>query len=75
MGGGDKYGLSFGTIKGTDEKHLYSYVDAPTVKLMYDGGYEHQFENEHHDQWQNLRNSMTEINENGNPFIIIQTLK
>lgn len=72
----DKYVFSFGQIKGMDQSAIYSAVDYEGVYNMWLGHNEYcNFEKLYPNQVNNLRRLFPKLEENGNPFIAIYSLK
>ena len=72
----NEYLLSFGWIKGMDQSAIYSVVEYEDVYDVWVGhdkytNYEEEFPN----QVNNLRKLFPKLEENGNPFIAIYSLK
>lgn len=72
----NEYLLSFGCIKGMDQSAIYSVVEYEDVYDVWVGhdkytNYEEEFPN----QVNNLRKLFPHLEENGNPFIAIYSLK
>lgn len=72
----NEYLLSFGWIKGMDQSAIYSVVEYEDVYDVWVGhdkytNYEEEFPN----QVNNLRKLFPHLEENGNPFIAIYSLK
>ncbi|RXF71827.1 6-bladed beta-propeller [Arcticibacter tournemirensis] len=71
----DKYFFPFGKIVGMDETAIYSLIDAYTMKRMADGKDEHNdFESKYPDQVKRLRAKIGNVQEDGNPFLVIYHL-
>ena len=72
----DKYVFSFGLIKGMDQSSIYSAVDYEGVYNMWLGHNEYcNFEKLYPEQVNNLRKLFPKLEEDGNPFIAIYSLK
>jgi hypothetical protein len=73
----NKYFFSFGTIIGIDEKAIYTLIDASNLKRMWDGKdkYGNDFESKYPEQTKRLRERFSRIDKEGNPFLVIYSIK
>ncbi len=72
----DEIIFSFGQIKGMDQSAIYSVVDNEGVYDMWLGHNEYNnFEELYPQQVENLRKLFPHLEENGNPFVAIYSLK
>lgn len=72
----DKYNIPFGTIKGMDQTAIYSAVRYEGVYKMWLGHGRHvNYEKLYPNQVRNLRKLFPKLEEDGNPFVAIYSLK
>jgi hypothetical protein len=73
----DKYFFGFGKVIGFDEKAIYTLMDASNLKRVWDGKdkYGNDFESTYPEQVKRLREKFSHIDEDGNPFLIIYSIK
>ena len=72
----NEYLLSFGWIKGMEQSAIYSVVEHEDVYDVWVGHNEYvNFEEEYPTQVSNLRKLFPKLEEDGNPFIAIYSLK
>jgi hypothetical protein len=72
----DKYFLSFGRIIGMDETAIYAVIEPSSMKDMWIGKNEYNdFESQYPEQTKRLREKFSHIDEEGNPFLIIYSIK
>jgi hypothetical protein len=72
----DKYIFPFGRIIGTDEKAIYTLIEAPYMKMFRDGKNEYvNFEEKYPEQVKRLREKFSHIDEEGNSFLAIYYIK
>ncbi len=72
----DKYLLSFGQIVGMDETAIYTLVEAEDVKRMWDGKDKYNdYEAKYPEQIKRLRERLNHVDENGNPFLIVYSIR
>lgn len=70
------YFLSFGKIIGMDEEAIYSLVRASDVKRSWTGKDEYNdFTTKYPTQIKRLREKFKDVDENGNPFLLIHYIK
>lgn len=72
----DKYFFPFGKIVGIDENAIYTSIEASEMKVFVTGKNEYNnFESQYPEQIKRLREKLPNINEEGNPFLIIYYFK
>lgn len=72
----DKYVFSFGRIKGMDQSAIYSVIDYEEVYQLWLGHNKYvNFEEKYPQQVNNIRKLFPHLEEDGNPFIAIYSLK
>ena len=72
----DKYFFPFVKIVGIDENAIYTSIEASEMKVFVTGKNEYNnFESQYPEQIKRLREKFPNINEEGNPFLIIYYLK
>lgn len=72
----DKYFFPFGKIVGIDENAIYTSIEASEMKVFVTGKNEYNnFESQYPEQIKRLREKFPNINEEGNPFLIIYYFK
>ena len=71
-----KYLFSFGKIRGMDQSAIYSVVDYEDIYELWIGHNKYvDFERSHPKQVENIRKRFPHMEEDGNPFIAIYSLK
>ena len=66
----------FGKIVGIDENAIYTSIEASEMKVFVTGKNEYNnFESQYPEQIKRLREKLPNINEEGNPFLIIYYFK
>ncbi|MDR3266193.1 MAG: 6-bladed beta-propeller [Tannerella sp.] len=72
----DKYVFPFGKIVGVDEKAIYTLLNASQVKPFWVGKNQYvDFESKYPEQVKRLREKFSHIDEEGNPFLVIYSIK
>ncbi|MDR1338986.1 MAG: 6-bladed beta-propeller [Prevotellaceae bacterium] len=70
-----KYFFSFGRIIGIDEKAIYALVDASSMKTAWEGKNEYNdFRTQYPEQIKRFREKFSNIDEEGNPFLVIYSI-
>jgi hypothetical protein len=71
----DKYVFSFGKIIGVDEKAIYTLLNASDVKEFWVGKNQYvDFEAMYPEQIKRLREKFSNIDDEGNPFLVIYSI-
>lgn len=71
-----KYFIPFGDIVGMDSEAVYTIIDAYRIKRLWNGKDEYNdFEAMYPEQIRRLREDFPEVDESGNPFIVIYRFK
>jgi hypothetical protein len=71
-----KYFIGFGNIVGIDETAIFAKMDAQNVKRMWTGKDQYNdFWPQHGEQIENLRKKFPVVDEEGNPYLLIYSLK
>jgi hypothetical protein len=66
----DKYAFDFGNIIGMDETAIYALIEPSDLKQFRD-----DFESQYPEQTKRLREKFSYIDEEGNPFLVIYSIK